>query len=129
MFSRLSTLPVLALALLAVATPNPVEKRNNPVTTTVTVVAPTATTVSQCNTGSIQCCESVQSASSESVTNILGLLGVVLSDLDVLVGLTCSPLSIIGVGSGSACTASPVCCENNSIVSILFLISPQTSVS
>ena len=70
MFSRVSALPVLALALLAVATPYPIVERNNPppttttavVTKTITVTAPasTVTTVSQCNTGSIQCCDSVQ---------------------------------------------------------------------
>ncbi|KAF5347800.1 hypothetical protein D9756_010272 [Leucocoprinus leucothites] len=75
-----------------------------PVTTTVTVSAPPTTTTapaSQCNTGSLQCCNSVQSASSGAVGLLLGLLGVVLSDLTVLVGLTCSPLSVIGVGGNS----------------------------
>ena len=58
-------------------------------------------------------------ASSKDVTTLLGLLGIVLDDLNVLVGLTCSPISVVGVGSGSACSATPVCCENNSFVSIL----------
>lgn len=65
MFSRISTLPVLALALLAVATPNPVERRNNPVTTTVTVTAPgaTVTAAGNCDTGPIQCCTTVDKVS------------------------------------------------------------------
>ncbi|KAF9005092.1 fungal hydrophobin-domain-containing protein [Cyathus striatus] len=87
-----------------------------PVTTTVTFTAPPTTTTiapSQCNTGSIQCCDSVQSASSSAVSSLLGLLGVVIQDLTVLVGITCSPLSIVGIG-GNSCTAQPVCCENNS---------------
>ena len=46
------------LALLAVAMPN-----NPTVTVTVTAAAPTTTTVGQCDTGSIQCCNSVISAS------------------------------------------------------------------
>jgi hypothetical protein len=47
---------------------------------------------------------------------LLGLLGIVLTDLTALVGLGCSPISVIGVGSGSACSATPVCCENNDVV-------------
>ncbi|KAF9446650.1 hydrophobin-domain-containing protein [Macrolepiota fuliginosa MF-IS2] len=92
-----------------------------PVSTTVTVTSPpTATTApaSQCNTGDLQCCNSVQSASSNAVSLLLGLLGVVLSDVTGLVGLTCSPLSVIGVG-GNSCSAQPVCCENNSFNGVI----------
>ncbi|EIN06924.1 fungal hydrophobin, partial [Punctularia strigosozonata HHB-11173 SS5] len=74
---------------------------------------PTPTTVSQCNTGSLQCCNSVESASSASASLLLGLLGIVLDAVDVLIGVTCSPISVIGLG-GSSCSANPVCCENNS---------------
>ncbi|KDQ51801.1 hypothetical protein JAAARDRAFT_704037 [Jaapia argillacea MUCL 33604] len=69
---------------------------------------------SGCNTGPIQCCQSVESASSPSAAAILGPLGVVLQDVNVLVGLTCSPITVVGVGSGSECSASPVCCQDNS---------------
>ena len=48
----------------------------------------------------------------------LGLLGIVLDGVTAQVGLTCSPISVIGVGSGSACSAQAVCCENNSVVSL-----------
>ncbi|KAJ3808150.1 hydrophobin 2 [Lentinula lateritia] len=85
-----------ALATLAVATPAP---RDEP--------------ASNCSTGPIQCCNSVQSASSTPVTTILGLLGIVLQDLNVDVGLTCSPITVIGA-SGSSCSAQAVCCEDNS---------------
>ncbi|KAF7797887.1 hypothetical protein EIP86_009093 [Pleurotus ostreatoroseus] len=116
MFSRVSTLPVLALALLAVATPNPVERRNNQPTATVTVTAPgpTVTDAGSCNTGPIQCCNIVTSADSKEATSLLGLLGIVLSDVTALVGIQCSPITVIGVGGG-ACSAHPVCCENNSV--------------
>ncbi|THU90097.1 fungal hydrophobin, partial [Dendrothele bispora CBS 962.96] len=64
---------------------------------------------SQCNTGSIQCCNS---ASSPAATELCGLLGIVVQDPNLLVGLTCNPISIIGIG-GNSCNAQPVCCENN----------------
>ncbi len=142
MFSRTSAVTVLALTALAVATPAPAEKRwGSPPPTTVTVTAPGPTkTVSagDCNTGPIQCCQSVEQVSpslpaiafswlfmnacmfqgnSKAATAALGLIDVVLSDVTALVGLTCSPISVIGVGSGDSCSASPVCCENNSFVS------------
>jgi hypothetical protein len=56
---------------------------------------------SQCNTGPIQCCDSVQQASSPTASQLLGLLGVVVSDLNVLVGITCTPVSVIGAGGNS----------------------------
>ncbi|KAF8161692.1 hydrophobin [Crassisporium funariophilum] len=65
-----------------------------------------------CNTGDIQCCNSVQPATSQSAAMLLGLLGVDMCSITGLVGLTCSPISVIGIG-GSSCTAQPVCCENN----------------
>ncbi|PSR72528.1 hypothetical protein PHLCEN_2v11598 [Hermanssonia centrifuga] len=88
----------------------------SPPTKTVTVTAPaaTVTTVSQCNTGSIQCCNQVISSTSTQANLLLGLLGVVLDGVAVPLGLGCSPISVVGIGNG-ACSASPVCCENNSI--------------
>ncbi|PAV22587.1 hydrophobin [Pyrrhoderma noxium] len=85
---------VASLAVLAVATPTP--------------------TGGQCNTGPVQCCQSVQdSGSGGLVSTLLGLLGVVLDGVNVPIGLTCSPISVIGLG-GNSCTAQPVCCDNNS---------------
>ncbi|KAJ3524591.1 hypothetical protein NM688_g8534 [Phlebia brevispora] len=115
MFARLyaSFFYVLCtLSLLAVATPWGVTPT---VTVTVTAPAPTVTTVSQCNTGSISCCDQVLDSSSEEANLLLGLLGIVLDGVTGLLGLDCSPISVIGVGSGSECSASPVCCENNSV--------------
>ncbi|EGO03363.1 hypothetical protein SERLA73DRAFT_45878, partial [Serpula lacrymans var. lacrymans S7.3] len=77
---------------------------------------------SQCNTGPVQCCDSVQAVGfAPAVTTLLGLLGIVLSSVDVLVGLTCSPLSVVGVGSGATCSAEPVCCEDNSFNGLISL--------
>ncbi|KJA15217.1 hypothetical protein HYPSUDRAFT_149463 [Hypholoma sublateritium FD-334 SS-4] len=69
-------------------------------------------TSQQCNTGNLQCCNSVQSASSGSVSHLLGILGIVVANPNVPVGVTCSSISAIGV-SGESCNAQPVCCENN----------------
>ncbi|KAH7905555.1 fungal hydrophobin-domain-containing protein [Hygrophoropsis aurantiaca] len=94
MFARLSTVVVASsLALLAVATGS--------------------TGSSQCNTGSAYCCDSVQSATSSQVTTLAALLGIVLGDITGQVGLTCSPLTIIGTGSGADCNQEPVCCTND----------------
>ncbi|KAH8111659.1 hydrophobin 2 [Phellopilus nigrolimitatus] len=101
-------------ALLAVATAHPKPKPSK----THSTSAPTSTPTSQCNTGPIQCCQTVEPASSSSASSLLGLLGIVLGNLNVPVGLTCSPLSVIGVGSNS-CDASPVCCENNSFNGVI----------
>ncbi|KZT30242.1 fungal hydrophobin [Neolentinus lepideus HHB14362 ss-1] len=94
MFSFTKLAAIAAVATLAVATPTP-------------------QTVASCSTGSIQCCESVQSAS--SVSSILGPMGITDLDPNTIVGLGCSPLTILGLGKGSSCTANPVCCENDSI--------------
>ncbi|KAE9389724.1 hydrophobin 2 [Gymnopus androsaceus JB14] len=86
----------VALATLAVATPT---LRGEP--------------ASSCSTGPVQCCDSTTEASSAAAAGILSLLGIVLQDLDVLVGLTCSPITVIGA-SGSSCSAQAVCCDDNS---------------
>ncbi|KAF5367696.1 hypothetical protein D9758_009873 [Tetrapyrgos nigripes] len=91
-------LTVAALASLAAATP--LEVRQG---------------FGQCNTGPILCCQSVQPANTPPIPSLLGLLGIVIQDPTVLVGINCSPISVIGVG-GNSCTAQPVCCENNSFI-------------
>ncbi|KAJ3785575.1 hydrophobin 2 [Lentinula aff. detonsa] len=85
-----------ALATLAVATPAP---RNEP--------------ASSCTTGPIQCCNTVESANSASAAALLGVLGIVVQDVNALVGLDCSPITGVGV-SGSSCSAQAVCCDDNS---------------
>ncbi|KAI1797439.1 fungal hydrophobin [Ganoderma leucocontextum] len=67
-----------------------------------------------CNTGSVQCCNQVSKANDNIVSTILGLIGLGGTAGDVLVGLQCSPLSVVGIGSASSCSQRPVCCENNS---------------
>ncbi|KAK0224893.1 hydrophobin-251, partial [Armillaria nabsnona] len=63
-------------------------------------------------TGTAQCCGSTESVSFPGVATLLGLIGVVVSDLTANVGVTCSPISVIGVG-GTSCSSQAVCCEGN----------------
>ncbi|KAL5480432.1 hypothetical protein ACEPAI_1702 [Sanghuangporus weigelae] len=85
-----------SLALLAVATP-----------------MPGGEPASSCSTAPIQCCDSVQPAGSDDASKELGLLGIIAQGLDVPIGLTCTPVTVVGTGS-SGCSANPVCCEDNS---------------
>ncbi|KAI0750502.1 hydrophobin [Fomes fomentarius] len=72
-----------------------------------------------CSTGPIQCCSQVVPAKSSAAAPILGGLGIVVQDVNALVGLSCSPISVVGVGTGNACSAQTVCCENNSFGSLI----------
>ncbi|CDO71947.1 hypothetical protein BN946_scf184940.g94 [Trametes cinnabarina] len=106
MFSRVVALAISALPLLAAATP--LETRGG------------GSGSGSCSTGTLQCCGSTEEASSPAAAKLLGLLGIVLQDVDVLLGLDCSAITVVGVGSGSGCSAQTVCCEDtsNSLVSI-----------
>ncbi|KAF9478132.1 fungal hydrophobin, partial [Pholiota conissans] len=73
-----------------------------------------------CNTGSIQCCSSVQSSSVTGLSELAGLLGIALPDLTALVGLTCSPLNVLGIG-GTSCSAQPACCTGNTFGGLITL--------
>ncbi|KAH9944643.1 fungal hydrophobin [Amylocystis lapponica] len=114
MFSRAyAAAVVLSITLIVSANPWAPPTTTATVTKTVTAPAPTATTISQCNTGESQCCQSTEAANSVTGAALLGLLGIVLEDVDVLLGLDCSPITVVG-GSG-ICDASPVCCSDNSV--------------
>ncbi|KJA29740.1 hypothetical protein HYPSUDRAFT_31726 [Hypholoma sublateritium FD-334 SS-4] len=108
-FSQLTAFATLALATLAAATATPA-RRNTP----------TSSPSNQCNTGSLQCCSSVQQADSEAASAILALLGVVVQDVTALVGITCSPITVIGV-SGTSCSEQPVCCTDNTFNGVIAL--------
>ncbi|THU98547.1 fungal hydrophobin [Dendrothele bispora CBS 962.96] len=117
MFHRIHQLfffALVAFTVLAAATPT----APKPPTTT-TAPGPTQTiTVSQCNTGSINCCNSLERADSSAVGVLLGLLGVVLQGVEALVGITCTPIDILGIGQNQ-CHSQPVCCENNNFNGII----------
>ena len=119
MFSRIATLlPVAALVAVAAAAPNALEARGG----------------SQCTTGSNYCCNTSQSISvrhvlplssddsrihcSQSGTIFTGILGGTLSGIGLLAGVTCTPVTVVGTGSGGSCSQQSVCCSNNNYVSL-----------
>ncbi|KAK7460981.1 hypothetical protein VKT23_008909 [Stygiomarasmius scandens] len=88
--------------------------------TLVTATLEVRQTVGQCNTGSLQCCDSVEDAHSDTVQTLLALLGAEVGDITGQVGVTCNPITVIGV-SGNNCNAQPVCCEGNNFNGVLAL--------
>ncbi|PIL27540.1 hypothetical protein GSI_10691 [Ganoderma sinense ZZ0214-1] len=106
---------LFALTVLAAAMPGGQPPSTTTRTITVTQTATSPEPTSSCTTGPIQCCESIQSPTDHDASVILGLLDIVIEGLDVLVGLTCSPISVIGVGGSNSCTANVVCCQNNNV--------------
>ena len=56
-----------------------------------------------CNTGSLKCCNTVGKSSDPAVTSGLpSLLQVVLSGLDIPIGVNCDPITVIGAGLSSS---------------------------
>ncbi|KAJ7457557.1 hydrophobin 2 [Mycena galericulata] len=88
MFSKLSVVATSVLITLAAATP----------WTTPPVTPPTSN----------QCCNSVESSSSSVVSTVAALLGLDLSGLDVPIGLSCSPITVLG----NNCGGTTVVCDS-----------------
>ncbi|GLB42778.1 putative hydrophobin [Lyophyllum shimeji] len=103
MFARIST--VFFIALCASATVLPRTDVDN--------------TVSQCNTGDIHCCNSVQEANHPYVGHLAGLLGISMGDISGQVGLTCNPVGVHGGKAGVSCSQQPVCCTGNSFSGLI----------
>ncbi|KAG6825857.1 hypothetical protein H0H92_002093 [Tricholoma furcatifolium] len=92
MFARLSAAILLALPILAAA--------------------------QGCTTGTQQCCNSLQDAQSANMATLLGdILGVAAQGVTGQVGLTCSPITAVGI-AGNGCNQQTVCCENNNFYRI-----------
>ncbi|KAF7288909.1 Hydrophobin 2 [Mycena indigotica] len=91
MFANLKYTAVLALATLAVAVPNSgLQSRNDPPPS-----------------DSPQCCNSVVSSTSSVVSGLLALLGIDLGGANIPIGLSCSPITVIG----NNCGGTTVTCE------------------
>nr|CAC86002.1 hydrophobin 1 [Dictyonema glabratum] len=113
MFARTSVFIILALTASFVAavptTPKPPPPKPLPPKPSPPPSAP----VIQCNTGPVQCCDSVQNSNDKEIANLLGFLGIVTGGDEVPIGVTCSPISVAGGTGSNSCTAQPVCCQNN----------------
>jgi len=92
MFSKLALIAATGFAVLAVATPTGGK--------------------GQCATGGQYCCNSIQNSSSPSVLALLGSVGGT-AGANIPVGVTCTPVTVIGAAAGSSCTQQPVCCNGN----------------
>ncbi|EAU83834.1 hypothetical protein E4U52_001256 [Claviceps spartinae] len=67
---------------------------------------------SQCNGGTIKCCNSVAS-SNDAVPKLLSSILNLGLGLNTIVGMQCTNLNALGVGGGSSCTGQTVCCSGN----------------
>ncbi|KAF6756253.1 hydrophobin-251 [Ephemerocybe angulata] len=105
---QFTLITALALASVAVAVP------------TGGPILPPPIPASQCNTGPVQCCNSVQSAGDPSLAALFALLGISVTDVNAIVGLTCTPISVIAL-PGNSCSAQPVCCTNNTFNGVVAL--------
>ncbi|KAF5373217.1 hypothetical protein D9757_010563 [Collybiopsis confluens] len=76
-----------------------------------TLVAATPAPSNTCSTGPVQCCNTLTTAKDPAAASIIKSISAVVQDVNVGVGLTCTP--VIGVGSGG-CSAQAVCCQDNS---------------
>ncbi|KAJ7312312.1 fungal hydrophobin [Mycena albidolilacea] len=83
MFSKVSVVVASVLITLAAAIPN-----------TIPVTPPT----------SDQCCGSVVDSSSTSAGAVLSALGIDLGGINVPVGLSCSPITVVGNNCGGVTT-------------------------
>ncbi|KAI6142665.1 hydrophobin-3 precursor [Pisolithus tinctorius] len=99
MFSRIFA--VAALAALAIA--GPLEVRGGS---------------SQCNTGTLSCCSQVQTVCDvQNLFSASGLTAVAASvPVSALVGVSCTPVTVAGTGSGAQCSTQPVCCTDNTFL-------------
>ncbi|KAI0653911.1 fungal hydrophobin [Cubamyces menziesii] len=96
-FSRVATFALAALPILAAATPL------------------TARGGDSCSTGSIQCCNQTADSNDPAVSTLLALLGINVQNVNALVGLQCTPITVIGVATGNSCNAHTVCCTDNNV--------------
>ncbi|KAG0708441.1 fungal hydrophobin [Suillus ampliporus] len=74
-----------------------------------------AASPSQCDTGAIKCCNNSTTYDSEVAQTIFAkynLVGVA-AIVDAVVGLECSPVTVIGTSKSCSANQQPLCCEDN----------------
>ncbi|KAF8063153.1 hydrophobin 2 [Lyophyllum atratum] len=107
MSSRMfSFVAFLAFTSLAAAT--------KPTTTVTTTPQPTGTQpASQCGTENLHCCDTIQYSDSSAIAPLLHTLNIVIEGVATPIGITCTPINVLGIGSDGPCAGQPVCCQNN----------------
>ncbi|KAJ7898571.1 fungal hydrophobin [Mycena olivaceomarginata] len=70
----------------------------------VTLAAAIPTSVPITTPDSDQCCASVVDSKSTAAGAVLGLLGIDLGDISIPVGLSCSPITVLGSNCGGITT-------------------------
>ncbi|KAK0476863.1 hydrophobin 2 [Armillaria novae-zelandiae] len=100
MFSRISTLTIVALVAYAAA-------------------AKTNTTVTggKCNSGSLQCCN----PAARPVQSALGVLNIPIGTITADVGLTCDPITVRRSGDHAVCLTSLLAADNNNYNGVVAL--------
>ncbi|KIM57926.1 hypothetical protein SCLCIDRAFT_129401 [Scleroderma citrinum Foug A] len=98
MFIRVSAflLPVLTLSSVVAAAPDSIAARDT------------------CSNGTLQCCTSTYDATQTNLNVLTGLLGIA-NDIPLvgpLLATNCTPITVIGAGTGANCAQQTVCCQN-----------------
>jgi Fungal hydrophobin len=62
--------------------------------------------VSQCNTGPVQCCQSTTQSNTNTGVALLGLVGAPIQGIVTTVGFNCNPITYGGMIGGAAGTAA-----------------------
>ncbi|KAF8894752.1 fungal hydrophobin-domain-containing protein [Infundibulicybe gibba] len=94
MFSKAALFIVASLAVFVAASPVP-------------------DNAGSCNVDRMACCNEVSEESSYTESDIISLFTATVRGAKGSVSAVCSPLTVVGLGSGSSCTATPVCCDTN----------------
>ncbi|PFH49488.1 hypothetical protein AMATHDRAFT_147596 [Amanita thiersii Skay4041] len=71
-----------------------------------------------CNTENQQCCNDVQNNLDQYALGQLALVGINVEDVTGMVGLTCTPVSVLAA-SGQSCNQQTVCCSNNNFAGVV----------
>ncbi|KAG2098099.1 fungal hydrophobin [Suillus cothurnatus] len=80
----------------------------------------TCSSGAQCDTGTVSCCETTYDYASPSLAAITNALKIALDPAEgSKVGMGCSPISVIGTGSGAVCNQEPVCCSGNTYYGLI----------
>ncbi|KAK0187180.1 hydrophobin-315 [Armillaria mellea] len=92
-------------------------------TLTTSVMAAPGTAAS-CESGPVQCCNSMETAKTLSSGTLgeLGILAALVQAFTGPIGVTCSPLSVLALlPNGAQCTEQTVCCDNNNFNGVVAL--------